>query len=103
MKRAAIAFNLLLGSYALSYAILSSKGAYAPTAWSLGQHGMEPRWYTWAPWGLYAPASGEWIRKPLLIFYLPLIFADNHLWHTHGYHPELSNAPMHPAIFPKRR
>jgi hypothetical protein len=99
MKRAATFLSLFLAIYVLSYFILSLFGAYAPSAWGLGQQGMRPKWYAWAPLGIYDPATGRWLHPVLRIFYAPLSFADDRLWHTHGHFPEDSD-PQHPAVFP---
>ena len=98
MKRATLAFSISVSIYLLSYSVLSSFGAYEPARWGLGQHGMVARSYAWAPWGFYAPASGEWIHTPLRIAYAPLSVVDDRFWHNHD-HPEDID-PMHQAIFP---
>ena len=97
MKKNLAAVFILVGVYVLSYVVLSSLGAYAPSRWGLGQHGMEARSYAWAPRGFYAPTSGEWIHTPMRIIYAPLSLADDYFWHSH-YHPEDTD-PTHPAIF----
>jgi hypothetical protein len=99
MKRASIVVSLIISSYVLSYVVLSSFGAYASAAWGRGQHGMRPKWYAWAPPGLYNPTTGDWPHPALRIFYAPLSFADDHLWHTHGRFPE-DGDPKHPDVFP---
>ena len=98
MKRATLAFSILACGYVLSYSVLSSFGAYAPARWGLGQHGMVARSYAWAPWGFYAPTSGEWVRTPLRIAYAPLSVVDDRFWHTHD-HPKDTDL-THPEIFP---
>ena len=97
-KRVAIPFILSLSIYVLSYAILSSFGAYAPRAWGLSQQGMRPKWYAWAPPGFYNPATGEWMDTPMQMIYSPLLAADNCFWHTH-YYPK-DRDPQHPVVFP---
>ena len=99
MKRAAIVLSFLLVIYVLSYAILSPFGAYAPAVWGLGQHGMRPKSYAWAPPGFYNPATGEWIHTPMRIFYAPLSVIDDRYWHTHGRFLE-DGDPQHPVVFP---
>jgi hypothetical protein len=98
MKRVAKVLGVLLGLYVVSYALLSPFGAYAPSLWGLGQQGMRPKWYTWAPPGFYDSTTGEWIHTPLRILYAPLSFADDRFWHTH-YHPE-NGDPQHQVVFP---
>jgi hypothetical protein len=92
MKRAVKVPGVLLCVYALSYVVLSTFGAYAPAVWGIGQQGMRPKGYAWAPRGFYNPATGDWMHTPIRIFYAPLSAAD-------GPFPEDSD-PTHPVVFP---
>jgi hypothetical protein len=97
-KRSALVLSVCLGIYVLSYVVLSSFGAYAPATWGLGQHGMQPRWYSWAPPGFYNPATGEWHTR-VQILYRPLWLIDDRCWHTSQQFPA-DGCRKHPAVFP---
>ena len=60
--------------YFASYLILSLFGCFEPEA--IGLNGVKS--YAWAPKGFVH--DFHW-NRPLLIGYLPLWMADNHLWH----------------------